>query len=253
MVDFVTYQLDTDNNIVTGTQLDCTGIVSSNTITGITVIDGTDLGNSVNDVVEMVPTANWGQGLSDALTNQHSREGVHEGITNTGGLTTDTLTVTSSTSLPAGAIRTDDLANSGVTAPKISTSAISLGKTLLTSNIGASGSASAAPIAGLGVTVTIPSGGRDVEISAFLPNAIASGAINMFISIWDGAVGSGTQLTESGFTFGGGSFVAFFYASAIVTPSIGSKTYNVGYRVTAGSFTSNLTPTIPAYILVKAI
>lgn len=76
-VHFVTYQTDTNNNVVAGTQLDCYGIVSGNTITNMVVVDGTDGGNSVGDVVEMLPTAAWAQDLADGLMNEHDREGIH--------------------------------------------------------------------------------------------------------------------------------------------------------------------------------
>lgn len=94
-VHFVTYQLDSSSNPVAGTQLDCSGIVSGNTIGSFTVIDGSDNGNSVGDVVEMLPTAAWAQDLADALDAQHTRTGTHKNLTNTGGMTTDTLNVTS--------------------------------------------------------------------------------------------------------------------------------------------------------------
>lgn len=87
-VHFVTYQVDSSSSPVAGTQLDCSGIVSGNSITSFTVLDGTDLGNSVGDYVEMLPTAAWGQDLADALTAQHSRTGTHK------SLTTDTLVTT---------------------------------------------------------------------------------------------------------------------------------------------------------------
>lgn len=128
-VHFVTYQIDTNGNPIAGTQIDCSGIVSANSITQIVVIDGNDGGNSVGDVVEMLPTAAWGQDLADALTNQHSRTGTHEGVTNTGGMTTDTLIVTSGTTLPAGDITNADLAGS-ITSSKI----IGIDKSILTTD-----------------------------------------------------------------------------------------------------------------------
>lgn len=118
-VHFVTYRIDSAGDPVAGTQLDCSGIVSGNDIGSLVVIDGTDTGNAIGDVVEMLPTAAWGQDLADALTAQHSRVGAHVGITNTGGMTTDTLIVTSGTTLPAGDIVTADLANSAVTPAKL--------------------------------------------------------------------------------------------------------------------------------------
>lgn len=80
-VHFVTYQIDSNSNPVAGTQLDCYGIVSGNSINSFTVVDGTDNGNSVGDVVEMLPTAAWAQDLAEALTAEHDRQGKHTAIT----------------------------------------------------------------------------------------------------------------------------------------------------------------------------
>ena len=88
-VHFVTYQLDTNSNPIAGTQLDCSGIVVSNTITNMEIIDGTDGGNSIGDVVEMLPTAAWAQDLADALTADHERTGAHKASIT---LTTPTIT-----------------------------------------------------------------------------------------------------------------------------------------------------------------
>lgn len=74
-VHFVTYQIDTNNDPIAGTQLDCSGIVSGSTITQLTVHDGTDGGSSIGDIVEMLPTAMWAQDLADALTESHERDG----------------------------------------------------------------------------------------------------------------------------------------------------------------------------------
>lgn len=74
-VHFVTYQTDTNNDVIAGTQLDCYGIVAGNTITNFTILDGTDGGNSVGDKVEMLPTAGWAQDLADGLMVSHNRDG----------------------------------------------------------------------------------------------------------------------------------------------------------------------------------
>jgi hypothetical protein len=92
-VHFVTYQIDSNSNPVSGTQLDCEGIVVGNSITSLVVNDGTDNGNSVGDIVEMLPTANWGQDLSDALNAEHSRIGKHTAITANSIVTTGNATV----------------------------------------------------------------------------------------------------------------------------------------------------------------
>lgn len=77
-VHFVTYQVDTNSNPISSTQLDCSGIVSGNNINSLTVIDGDDSGNTVGDIVEMLPTSAWGQDLADALTAEHNRNGTHK-------------------------------------------------------------------------------------------------------------------------------------------------------------------------------
>lgn len=74
-VHFVTYQIDSNSNPISSTQLDCTGIVVSNTLTNVEILDGTDGGNAVGDVVEMLPTAAWGQDLADALLVTLERTG----------------------------------------------------------------------------------------------------------------------------------------------------------------------------------
>lgn len=131
-VHFVTYQIDSNSDPVTGTQLDCYGIVSGNSITSFTVVDGSDTGNSVGDVVEMLPTAAWGQDLADALTSTHNRSGgLKSGLTITSPTlvtpTVDTLTVTSGTTLPAGDIGTADIAAGAITQAKLNTATGELG------------------------------------------------------------------------------------------------------------------------------
>lgn len=98
-VHFVTYRVDSSSNPVAGTQLDCYGIVSGNNITSFTVIDGTDTGNAVNDYVEMLPTAAWGQDLADGLMSQHTRTGAHGVITATSITTTGNATIGGSLSV----------------------------------------------------------------------------------------------------------------------------------------------------------
>lgn len=79
-IHFVTYQIDTNSNPVVGTQLDCSGIVAGNTVTSLVVEDGNDLGNAINDKVEMLPTSKWGQDLADAATEEHDRTGKHTDV-----------------------------------------------------------------------------------------------------------------------------------------------------------------------------
>lgn len=117
-VHFVTYKVDSSSALIPGSQLDCSAIVSGNSLTSFTVIDGTDTGHAVQDKVVMLPTAAYGQDLADAFTAQHSRTGAHKSIT------TDTLVVSSGTTLPPGDIVTADLADGAVTSAKVATGAV---------------------------------------------------------------------------------------------------------------------------------
>lgn len=115
-VHFVTYQTDTNNDVVAGTQLDCYGIVSGDTITNIVVLDGTDGGNAIGDKVEMLPTAGWGQDLADGLMETLERDG---------SLQDNIVTTAKVNNL---AITTDKINTSAVTTAKIADDAITIDK-----------------------------------------------------------------------------------------------------------------------------
>lgn len=153
------------------------------------------------------------------------------------------------TSLPAGTLPTNN-----VTAANLATSAITLGYAQITSNFSTTNT-TATQVTSLTTTVTIPAGGRRIKITAFgraLYNS-ASGAASE-LSIWDGTVGSGTQLCLVHGFQGGGSGATQGVAIACVTPSAGSKTYNVGlHSQAAGTATLEAGATYPAFILVEAI
>lgn len=125
-VHFVTYQIDTNSNPVLGSQLDCYGIVSGNTITQIVVVDGVDGGSSVGDVVEMLPTAAWGQDLADALMRDHNRDGSHQSnIIGADQLQTNAVT---SIKIIDSAVTTSKINDSAVTTAKINDSAVTSAK-----------------------------------------------------------------------------------------------------------------------------
>lgn len=134
-VHFVTYQIDSQSNPIAGTQLDCEGIVSGSNITSFTVLDGTDAGNAVGDVVEMLPTASWGQDLSDGLLEEHNRDGTHGSVT-ADSLSTDTITE----STPAAGVTIDSLnikdgklnTNNSVVTANVTDAAITYAKLLST-------------------------------------------------------------------------------------------------------------------------
>ena len=101
-VHFITYKIDTNLVQIPNTQMDIEGIVSGNSITQLRVKDGpggVDIGNAVGDIVEMLPTAAWGQDLSDALMKEHKRDGSHENITADSVNVTGTVAVTGNITL----------------------------------------------------------------------------------------------------------------------------------------------------------
>lgn len=106
-VHFVTYQIDGSNNPIDGTQLDCYGIVSGADIGSFTVLDGTDGGNSVGDVVEMLPTAAWGQDLAEALGATLNRDGSFKSD------------IVDNAQLVDNSVHTEQILDDAVTAPKL--------------------------------------------------------------------------------------------------------------------------------------
>jgi hypothetical protein len=134
----------------------------------------------------------------------------------------------------------------------LSTSAITLGYAEITTPF-TTASATAVQVTGLTATVTVPAGGRKVKITAFVTYSTNSGNNTNALTIWDGVVsGGGTQLAQgnnSAIIAGSGAL-----AIAVVTPSAGSKTYNVGLHTTGGTATIGAGgATNPAFLLVELI
>lgn len=123
----VTYQIDSLSNPVAGTQLDFYAIRSGNDLTSFTVVDpAVDIGNSINDVVEMLPTAAWGQDLADALTSTHNRSG---GLKSSLTITNPTITTPTIASFANAAHTHADAAGGGqVPTAGIATDAVTTAK-----------------------------------------------------------------------------------------------------------------------------
>lgn len=155
--------------------------------------------------------------------------------------------------ITANTIGSTALATNAVQASQLATNAITLGYAQITANT-TTASATAVQITGLTATVTIPAGGRRVKITVFIPNSSNTVVSTASYSIWDGTVGSGTQLAESRQThpLASGTNMSIMLA-AVVTPAAGSKTYNAGVRVDAGTETNIASATAPPFILVEAI
>lgn len=104
-------------------------------------------------------------------------------------------------------------------------------------------SASATQVLGLTCPVTVPTG-RKIRATVST-NAISQAAIAAnVISIWDGTVGSGTQLVQGNLNTSGTATPtasAMTVITPTLTPSTASKTYNVGLSASAGTVTFNAT------------
>jgi hypothetical protein len=144
--------------------------------------------------------------------------------------------------------------NNSIPALALATNAITLGYAQITSNFTTS-SLSVGAATGLSAAVTIPAGGRRTEIifwTGAVTNNTNSDGTNL--EIWDGTVGSGTRLLTSNIYQPTGAQMQVPVAlRAVVSPSAGSKTYNVGISAVTGGTASILAnATSPAYIQVKA-
>jgi hypothetical protein len=236
------------------------GPTLSGTITGTYTIGGTPTFPS--SVVTLTGTQSLSNKTltsptltSPTLTNATISADALTGYTTSNTGTIYGISVTTGVITTAGSIGAGAIANNSIQAAQLATNAITLGYAQITSNSSTTTSATYVGVAGLSATVTIPSGGRRVKITAWT-RALSNGtdAANSLMSIWDGTVGSGTQLTEAVATAGGAGGLSPVTCIAVVTPAAGSKTYNVGIG-SDGTHTVGLTAAsfAPAFILVEAI
>jgi hypothetical protein len=153
------------------------------------------------------------------------------------------------TTTDVGSIIAAMLATNSVTAAKLDTAAIKLGFASLGSPVTLTTPSSATLITGLSTTVTIPAGGRSVKLTGWTTNLGSStGSGTVTLGLWDGSVGSGTLVAATIVVLAttqqpGGPVMA------VVTPSAGSKTYNLAITCTSGNFTAGA----GSFILVEAI
>lgn len=73
------------------------------------------------------------------------------------------------------------------------------------------------------------------------------------MSIWDGVVGSGTQLAQLELDQATSTFQVGGTCMAVVSPSAGPKTYNIGFRTSGGTASFTASATAPAFLLIEAI
>lgn len=102
-------------------------------------------------------------------------------------------------------------------------------------------------VTGLTCPVIIPTG-RKVRVSGFCSTLTVAAGIGV-LSVWDGTVNSGTQLTQFNNSTASGTGV---FPTTTTTPSATSKTYNIGTSNSgANNTTVNAGATLPAFIKVE--
>lgn len=187
---------------------------------------------------------------ADAVTGfTSSSNGTIYGISVTGG-------TIGSAAYAAGSISSAAIATNGVSAANLATNAITLGYAQITSNFTTT-STSAVQITGITISVTIPAGGRRIKITVFTGQlANTSTSQSCTLTLWDGTVNSGTQLSlvqNITGTTTAGTGIAGATMLAVVSPSAGAKTYNAALQVGGGTGNFTASSGAPAFILVEAI
>lgn len=136
-----------------------------------------------------------------------------------------------------------------------STASNYLGVAQITSNAAVAAGSTPTQVTGMTITVSVPAGGRRVKITAYAGGMTTSAANTYaYLTIWDGTVNTGTQLAQSQIVPPTSGYLYNATATAIVSPSAGSKTYNVGVYGSAGStITLAASATQPAFILAELI
>lgn len=105
---------------------------------------------------------------------------------------------------------------------------------------------------GLSCTVAIPSDINKVKLTLIARDAISPPSNAMIISIWRGAIGSGTQVSESKIgTSTSATATEPLTIIALDGPSAGSVTYNVAAYVTANTGGIDAVTAMPITLLVE--
>lgn len=115
-----------------------------------------------------------------------------------------------------------------------------IGQTII-NTLSTTTSTTGAQVNGASITTVIPTGAK-VKITGFIGCGMYSsnaGGMQLWTHIWDGTVGSGTQLQASRTDLANNN-VANEIVCANVTPVSGSKTYNLGFHAAGGAGTTTI-------------
>lgn len=153
----------------------------------------------------------------------------------------------------SAAIAGSKLADSGITAAKLATSAITLGKiTDVTASQTVSTLATNVALTGFSLAVTIPAGGRDVEVVATIPSLTVTGATILTVTLWSGSVG-GTQLQNNIIKMQDSGDNKPLHIAFRHTPAAGAITYLLSVATSTNNVTANFAATGPGQLWAKAI
>jgi hypothetical protein len=225
-VDFSTYQIDSSNAVVAGTQTDWKGIVSGNNIGTLTRITGaTDSGSAVGDVVEMNPTGNWANDLMTGIL-VHSNQ---DGTLKSNAVTTSVITDAN--------VTTSKLANASVTADKLGLSPQA--NAVLTAQGTSSTSYTNLATTGPSVTATIGANGLALVIMSALitvSGAGVSGSMTIDVSGANTIAASDEYAkNHTGYTSDTGDNDSRVFLLTGLTP--GSTTFTAKYKTSSGTST----------------
>lgn len=111
---------------------------------------------------------------------------------------------------------------------------------------------SVAPVqlTGLSAPINVPSGST-VEIECYLPTVSNTATSFMNLSIWDGTVGSGTQVQKNELYSSTATGDYFMYAKVTVTGVSGAKTYNAGLNSASGTLVATMAANAPGSITAR--
>lgn len=125
-----------------------------------------------------------------------------------------------------------------------------LGSALLMNN--ATATAGDTVVSGLKIPVTIPTN-RSIKITFNAYKISSSSAVtNTDVAVWDGVVGSGTQIAETNCTSAGSNYGAGVTIILPLKPSSSSKTYYVGLsNIGGGTSTISASVTQPCIFMVE--
>lgn len=239
--DIVVFIIDpTDSNkkqVFTGT-ID----VSGSQVTGVVWIGGTNQTHSSGaTIVDYYDAGHVKMTTKGILTHSDQDGTLKNGAVDNAAVLASNV-VTTAKILDEN-VTTSKLADNAVSADKLATSAITLGSVSITSNSTTTSSTAAAPSVPISKAVTIPDGGREVLVE-FTADSIQNTTANKYcqITLWEGTVGSGTQIGRATAQSVGASqsIPCYVRSKPGYTPSAGSKTYNVGLSTAGDTGTATI-------------